>query len=459
MQKIIAQKLAKKEFFGHPAGLYVLFFTEMWERFSYYGMRTLLVLYMVKYLLADPARAADVIGYTSVYSFLARIFGEMSVQQISSQLYGLYTGFVYFTPVFGGYLADKYLTKHRSVYIGASLMALGHFLMASERLFFPALICIILGYGFFKPNLSSQVGNLYKDGDSRMDAAFGVYYMGVNTGALLAPLICGTLGQKVGWHWGFGAAGVGMVFCMIFYWAGSGLIPRPEDTITAKEKMKAPKVPLTQKEWFAILAIVVLCALNIAFWSIYEQQGNTLQLWADDKTDWTVLGWEMPSTWFQSFNPFIIIFVTPLLTLFWAWQKKKGHEPTSVTKMGIGCVLCGCAYIFMILAAQAVPDGDKGSMLWLLGTTFIFTMGELYLSPIGMSLVVQVSPKRIVGMMMGFWFMSSFFGNYLTGYLGTFYDVMPKDQFFFMLFGLGVAAGIAFFIVRKPIQKAIGKSV
>lgn len=456
MKNLIVRKFAGKEYFGHPSGLYVLFLTEMWERFSYYGMRSLLIMYMTYYLFAEPTRAAEVLGYNSIYGILVSVFGEMTVQQFSSQMYGIYTGFVYFTPFFGGMLADKYLGKHRSVYIGASLMAFGHFLMASERMFLPALLCIILGYGFFKPNLSTQVGHLYKEGDQRMDAAFSIYYMGVNTGAFLSPLICGTLGQKVGWHYGFGAAGVGMILCMIIYWLGNPLIPKKDLT---REQKVVEKRPLTKQEWNAVYSLAMLCFLNIVFWAIYEQQGNTLQLWADQKTNWWIFGWEMPSSWFQSFNPLIIIGASPMLVAFWRWQNARGREPSSVTKMGIGCILCGSAYVFMILAAQAVPGDARGSIMWLITTTFLFTIGEIYLSPIGLSLVVQVAPKPIISAMMGLWFMSSFFGNYLTGYLGTFYDKMPKDQFFLLLFALGLAAGIAFFVVRKPVEKAIGKHV
>lgn len=452
MQKLITQKLSHKEFFGHPSGLFVLFFTEMWERFSYYGMRSLLVLYMTGYLLADPARAAEIFGYNSLYSFLVSVFGEMSVQQASSQLYGLYTGFVYFTPFFGGLLADRLLGKHRSVYIGATLMGIGHFLMASEQLFLIALIFIILGYGFFKPNLSTQVASLYPDGDKRMDSAFSIYYMGVNTGAFISPLVCGTLGQKWGWHYGFGAAGVGMFLCMIIYWGGSGLIPKAPVIKLQTEKIKRA---LTRQEWTSVFALAVLCFLNIVFWAIYEQQGNTLQLWADQNTDWTFFGWEAPSTWYQSMNPLMIIFFTPLLLMIWKWQSLRRKEPTSVTKMGIGCFLCGAAYIVMILAAMAVPPDQKGSVMWLAGTTFVFTVGELYLSPIGLSLVVQIAPKPIVSTMMGMWYMSSFFGNYLTGYIGTFYEVMPKDQFFMMLFGLGAVAGLCFFALSRPMNKVI----
>jgi proton-dependent oligopeptide transporter, POT family len=458
MIKFINKRFLGRDYFGHPSGLYVLFFTEMWERFSYYGMRSLLVLYMTKYLLFEPERAAEIFGYNALESFLTSVFGPMSVQAMSSQLYGLYTGFVYFTPFFGGMIADRLIGKHRSVFVGAILMAFGHFLMASEQLFLLALVFIILGYGFFKPNLSTQVGFLYPEGDKRIDSAFGIYYMGVNAGALLSPFICGTLGQKVGWHWGFGAAGVGMVLALIFYWLGSGLIPRKE-VLFEKKITGSEKVPLTRKEWNAVIALAVLCVLNIAFWAIYEQQGNVLQLWAENNTNWMVFGWEAPSSWFQSFNPILILLITPPLLSMWTWQAKRNWEPSSITKMGIGCLLCGCAYIVMILAARALPGEERGSMLWLWGTTLIFTVGELYLSPIGLSLVVQVAPKRIVGAMMGLWFMSSFFGNYLTGYLGTFYEKMPKEQFFLVLFGLGIAAGVSFFVLRRPIDNAIGKQV
>ncbi len=454
MRQNVQKKFNGREFWGHPSGLYVLFLTEMWERFSYYGMRSLLILYMTDYLLTDPERAAAVFGYKTLEAGLVSVFGAMTAQQMSSQLYGLYTGFVYFTPFFGGLIADRYLGKYRSVFLGGTLMAIGHFLMASESAFLGALVFIIFGYGFFKPNLSTQVGSLYKENDSRLDGAFAIYYMGVNSGALLSPFVCGTLGQKVGWHWGFGAAGVGMILSMIIYWMGSGLIPASQPALQNVKTQIREK--MSRQDWNAVFGLAFLCFLNIVFWAVYEQQGNTLQLWADKKTDWFVAGWEMPSTWFQSFNPAMIIIFSPLLVSFWNWQGRKQSEPTSVTKMGIGCVLCGLAYIFMILAAQMVPGDERGSVFWLVATTSIFTIGEIYLSPIGLSLVTSVSPKPILSTMMGLWFMSSFFGNYLTGYLGTFYETMPKDEFFMMLCGLGVGAGLVFFIVARPLQKAIG---
>ena len=456
VRNAVKNKLANKEFFGHPAGLFVLFFTEMWERFSFYGMRALLILYMTKYLLLDPARANEVIGYNELYAFLARIFGEMTVQQASSQIYGLYTGLVYFTPFFGGLLADRYLGQNRTVYLGGFLMAIGHFLMASEQAFLLALLFLIVGNGAFKPNISTQVGNLYPEGDPRRDSAFTIFYMGINLGAFLSPLICGTLGQTLGWHWGFGAAGVGMLLGLTVYWAGSGLIPRDSMHTLTKEETNRP---LTSTEWKAVGALGVLAILNIFFWAIYEQQGNTLQLWADDKTNWLFAGIQIPSTWFQSFNPLMIFMFAPLLNIFWGWQNKRGKEPSSVVKMGMGCVLVGSAYILMILAAKAVPGTEKGSVMWLVGTIFVFTLGELYLSPIGLSLVTKVSPKPIVSMMMGVWFLSSFFGNYATGFIGTFYDTMSKDTYFLMLCLMGIGTGLLFFALRRPLERTIGKHV
>jgi POT family proton-dependent oligopeptide transporter len=449
--------LAQREILGHPAGLYILFFTEMWERFSYYGMRSLLILYMTSYLLLDPEKAYDVLGYSTLESVLASIFGQLNVQQMSSQIYGLYTGLVYFTPFFGGILADQFFGQRKTVYLGGTLMAIGHFLMASESLFLLALLFLILGNGAFKPNISTQVGSLYPEGDPRRDRAFTIFYMGINLGAFFSPLICGTLGQKVGWHWGFGAAGVGMCLGLVVYYFGNRLLPR--DVIKHEGAHVVEKQKLTRDEWLRVGALCFLCLLNIMFWGVYEQQGNTLQLWANERTNWNFFGWQIPSTWFQAFNPAMIFIFAPVLNIVWAWQARRGSEPSSITKMGVGCILCGAAYVLMILAARAVPENERGHVLWLVGTVFIFTMGELYLSPIGLSLVTKVAPRRIISMMMGVWFLSSFFGNYMTGFLGTFYSVMSKDSFFLMLCMIGVSTGLVFLLVRAPLQRIIGKDV
>ncbi len=415
----------------HPPGLYVLFFTEMWERFSYYGMRSLLVYYMIKHL--------------------------QFTQERSSEIYGLYTGFVYFTPLFGGMLADRLLGQRRTVILGAALMAVGHFLMAVESLFFPALFFLILGNGAFKPNISTQVGALYPMGDHRRDRAFSLFYMGINLGAFFSPLVCGTLGEKIGFHWGFAAAGVGMVTGLLVYLRGQKHLA-PDLVMQKKEaKQQQASEPLTREEWLKVGAIFIMMALNIVFWSVYEQQGNTMALWADADTDRVILGWEMPASWFQSFNPLMIFLFVPLLNLFWARLDRRGKEPSSIAKMAIGCLLLGAAFLILIPPARELAVHPKASLWWLTACTFVLTLGEIHLSPIGLSLVTKIAPARIVSMMMGVWFLSSFFGNYLSGYLGTFWEKMPREQFFLLMFTLAFAAGLAFFALLKPLQKAIGR--
>jgi len=447
---------------GHPVGLFILFFTEMWERFSYYGMRSLLVLYMVQHLLIKPDVGAEVLGFNAVKGLLETIFGPMDVQPFSSQIYGLYTAFVYLTPFFGGMLADRVLGQRRTVVLGGVLMAIGHFLMAVESLFFVALLFLIFGNGAFKPNISTQVGGLYRPGDPRRDGAFTIFYMGVNLGATLSPLICGTLGQKLGWHYGFGAAGVGMILGLIIYLTGQRYLGEDDLTRTRREQAAAgrlagpkPKQSMTRDEKQRVLALVVLCALNIVFWGVYEQQGNTMQLWADQNTNWNFLGWSIPSTWFQSFNPIMIFLLAPLLNIAWSWQARRKREPSSVTKMAIGCMLLGLSYIIMIIAAQGLAPGERRSVLWLASTTFVLTVGELYLSPIGLSLVTKTAPARMVSMMMGVWYLSSFFGNYLSGFLGTFWEKMPRDLFFLVLTLLGVGAGLAIWAIGRPLNRIL----
>jgi proton-dependent oligopeptide transporter, POT family len=459
MRTRVTATLSGRELLGHPVGLFVLFFTEMWERFSYYGMRALLVLYMTRHLLVDPQRAGRVFGYDGLEALLTWIFGAMSVQQISSQIYGLYTGLVYLTPIFGGMLADRVLGRYRTVYLGGLLMATGQFLLMSERLFLPGLLFLIVGNGCFKPNISTQVGELYREGDPRRDGAFTIFYMGINLGAMFSPLVCGTLGQKVGWHWGFGSAGVGMLCGLFVYWLGSGLVPKPaRRPAESTGAPVAPATPMTRKEWLAVVALVFLCALNIPFWAAYEQQGNTMQLWADERIDWEFFGFTVPSTWYQSFGAGMILFLAPALDAFWKWRARRhGRTASSISKMGLGSVYLGAGYAIMIAAALLVPEGVRGSLLWLVGVTFVITIGELYLSPIGLSFVTKVAPRTIISTMMGVWFLSSFAGNYLTGYLGTFYETMPNERFFLILALLGLVTGAVFLLAKRPIEKAIGR--
>jgi POT family proton-dependent oligopeptide transporter len=442
----------------HPVGLYFLFSTEMWERFSYYGMRGLLVYYMTKQLfLGDPA--ATVFGYSTLKAVLEGIFGPLQVQALSSQIYGLYTGFVYLTPFFGGIIADRWLGQRKAVIVGAVLMAIGEFMLMSQGLFLPALILLILGNGFFKPNISTQVGNLYAHGDHRRDRAFSIFYVGINVGATLSPLIAGTLGEKYGFKWGFCAAGIGMLLGLAIYlWGQRHLAP---DNVmrqaAARKNAPASAVePLSEDDWKKIGALIVLCTLNIVFWGVYEQQGNTLALWVDSNTDRMIFGWEMPATWYQSFNAGMIVMFTPVVLAFWKWQEKRKQEPSSVAKMATGCLLLGASFLVLLPGARIVAAGGKAPLWALTLCTAIFTVGELYLSPVGLSLVTKLAPPRMVSMLMGMWFISSFIGNYLCGFMGSFWLRMSHESFFLMLTTLACSAGLAMFALLKPLKRAIG---
>jgi len=461
----------------HPAGLYVLFFTEMWERFCFYGMRALLVYYMTKMLFL-PENVGNVAGHAAVVGALTKVFGPMTAQALASQIYGLYTGLVYLTPIMGGYFADRFLGQRKTVIIGGVIMALGEFMMMFPRWFYLALLLLIVGNGFFKPNISTQVGNLYPKGDERRDRAFMVFYVGINLGAALSPFVCGTLGESknYGWAWGFGSAGVGMLLGLAIYIAGQGLLA-PDSVMKKKAAEEAAKKEPAEKGYrepaerpaqpskegtpkasdgSRIGALLVLCALNVVFWGVYEQQGNTLALWADNNTERHLFGWEVPASWFQAVNPVFIFLFTPFINALWRSQARKKKEPTSVTKMAIGCFLLGISFLIMIGGARVVDSGKLASMGWFLGCTAILTLGELYLSPVGLSLVTKISPPRMVSLMMGMWFISSFFGNYMSGLLGTLWEKMSKGAFFTMLSGLSIATGVLMIALMVPLRKAIG---
>jgi POT family proton-dependent oligopeptide transporter len=445
------------DLFGHPRALAFLFSTEMWERFSYYGMRALLVLYMVKYLL-HQGQVEHVIGISQLKGVLESMFGPLGVQPFSSHIYGLYTGLVYLTPFFGGLLADRVLGQHRTVLLGAALMAAGHFMMAFEPLFLFALILLILGNGAFKPNISAQVGALYAPGDPRRDRAYSIFYVGINLGAFLAPLICGTLGEEIGWHYGFAAAGIGMTIALAIYVCA--LPSLPIDELHMARLQGTDKEPLGEEQRRAIAALFALCIPSTFFWATYEQQGNTLALWAEDHTDRFInlLVWrgEIPVTWFQAFNPFLIFAFTPLVIALWRKQAERGTEPSTVVKMAIGCFGVTLANLVMACAAWRA-GGDEASWLWLLGYFVIITLGELYISPIGLSLVSKLSPARMVSMLMGLWLSTSFVGNFMAGWLGSFWSGMDKTFFFLMIAGIALCAGAAILPFDKPLRSVIAE--
>ncbi len=441
------------DLFAHPRGLTFLFTTEMWERFSYYGMRSLLVLYMTKYLLL-PDHSGNVVGLLAVKRALETLFGPLEVQPLSSQIWGLYTGLVYFTPIFGGLLADRVLGQRRTVIIGAVLMAIGHFMMAVEQLFLFALLALILGSGCFKPNISTQVGGLYAPGDRRRDRAYSIFYVGINVGAFLAPLVCGTLGEEAGWHYGFAAAGVGMCIGLCIYLYALPHLPQDELHKTEMHKEKAAHVerrPLTREEWRAVLALFVLFVPNTLFWACYEQIGNTTILWIDADVDRGIdlfgSSGQIPTTWFLAFNPFMIFAFTPFVVALWARQAARGTEPSTVAKMALGCFAVTAANLIYAFAAFHAGSG-QASWLWVLGAIAVITLGELYLSPVGLSLVTKVAPAHVLSMLMGVWLATSFTGGFLAGFIGSFWSRMAHVEFFLMVAAIAVLAGIMIFACR-----------
>jgi len=280
--------------------------------------------------------------------------------------------------------------------------------------------------------------------------------MGINLGAFFSPLICGTLGEKIGFHWGFAAAGVGMVIGLAVYLRGAKHLA-PDLIMQARAGERRAPEPMTSSDWLKVGAIFAMMSLTIVFWSVYEQQGNTMALWADAHTDRMVLGWEMPASWFQSFNPLMIFLLVPLVNLVWSRQARHSREPSSVTKMGIGCLLLGAAFLVLIPPARGLSINPRASLWWLVACSFVLTLGEIYLSPVGLSLVTKVAPARIVSLMMGVWFLSSFFGNYLSGSLGTFWERVPKEQFFLVMSGLSCGAGLLFLVLRPALRRVIGE--
>jgi len=406
------------------------------------------VLYMVKYLF-EPGRVDHVLGLAVVKTTLEFVFGPLATQPLASQLFGLYTGFAYFTPIVGGLIADRMLGRRRTIIVGGVLMALGHFMMAVEQLFLFALAALILGVGTFKPNISTQVGTLYPAGDRRRDRAFSIFYAGINIGAFVAPLVCGTLAVQYGWHYGFAAAGIGMLVSLGIYLCG--LPTLPTDPPPRIEAAAAP--PLTADERKRAWALLGICALVALFWAAYDQQGNTIVLWAEDFTERTVdLGFwrgEIPSPWFLALNPLMIFVLTPLIVRLWARQGARGRERSAAGKMALGSICLALANLVLALCAATVAG--KASPLWLLGYFVLATVGELHLAPIGLALISRVAPARVLSMMMGVWFATTLPADILAGFLGGFWSRMPKADFFLTIAAVAGFASLAIWVYERRV--------
>lgn len=428
-------KLAKI-FEGHPRGLPWLFATEAWERFCYYGMRAILMLYMTKFLFVD--------------------MGEKKiVTEHAGTIYGWFTGLVYLAPILGGFVADRYIGKRNSVIIGAILMGLGYLTMAIPQVqfFYIALGLVIFGNGFFKPNITPMVSELYDDHDSAgKDSGMTIFYMGINLGAIFSPLVCGTLGEHYGWHWGFIAAGVGMLFALAIFIAAQKRIGNVG--LTRKASVGAQQSEaLTHEEKHKVAAIFIMAFFVIFFWITFEQAGSSLTLFADRSTDRMIFGWEVPASWFQSINPIFIVLLGIPTTKLWMWLAERGKHPSSPAKMAIGLFLASLGFLIMIPASMLASGGSKVTMLWLVGVYFTHTVGELCLSPIGLSMVTKLSPKRFVSMLVGVWFLANFVSNYTAGKFASLYDSMEMTDFFWVPTITAGLAGIVLLVSLKPIKR------
>ncbi len=421
----------------HPPGLVVLFLTEMWERFSFYCMLSILSLYMNEQLTGGG------LGFST---------------DTTSQIYGLYVGLVYFTPFFGGILADRVLGIRKTVVIGGLFMMAGHFLLAFRPLpfFFSALICLIIGNGCFKPNISVMLGNLYRDMPEKKDDAYNIFYMGINVGAFFSPLVAAylrSLHPIHGWHYAFAAAGVGMIISLVTFAlfqrhvrAGENLKDDAEN-----DQGMGSEIQLTpEQNRRRVTALLIIFGVVVFFWMAFHQNGLTLTFWARDATD-TTLSPEL----FQSVNPFFVLAFTPLIVGFWNVLRKRKMEPSTAAKLGIGMLLtAGC---YAIMAAAAFSGGNTGrvSVAWLISAYAVITMGELCLSPMGLSLVSKLSPWKIRGMMMGGWFAATAIGNYLSGLLGSLWDDLQHSTFFIILVATSLFAALLLFLFLKVLSPTI----
>ena len=465
----------------HPPGLAALFFTEMWERFSYYGMRALLVLYLINEIHMPRADALHI--------------------------YGLYTMLVYVTPIIGGYIADRWLGQHHAILIGGIVMMLGHFAMAVPSGLYVGLCLLIAGNGFFKPNISTLVGKLYTSNDPRRDGGFTIFYMGINLGGLLAPLVCGMLGEKLGWHYGFSAAGVGMALGLAtFIWAQRTLDPTRNSNpshppqgnarmVTAgwcvaliavalsgawlwqtswdstpfvliggiilsialliylnRKSGKSPKTSLTPVEKRRLAGIAIIAFFIIFFWMGFEQAGGTMNLFADKLTDRQLGSIEVPASLFQSINPLFIILFAPFVAMLWTHMDQRGRGLSVVHKQALGMIILGLGFIVLAIAEERANNVGKVSVLWLLAVYWLHTMGELCLSPIGLSMVSKLAPLRFAALTMGVWFTAIAIANYFAATLESLLQQFSIPLYWFLV-GSSIGAGILLFALAPWLHR------
>jgi POT family proton-dependent oligopeptide transporter len=458
---IIDEIEKKGTIFGHPKGLFLLFFTELWERFSYYGMRGILILYMTKLWIENGLEIPE---------------GQ------ASMLYGIFTGFVYFTPLLGGYLADRFLGQRLAITIGGVTMAIGQLVLFGINTHFGlalGLVLLVIGNGFFKPNISTLVGQLYREGDDKRDSAFSIFYMGINLGALIAPLVCGFLAEdyfavkdadgttilSYGFKYGFLAASIGMIIGQLAfnllakrYLLTIGSKPAKQ-TAAEKAETKANTAPLTKEEKDRITVIFILTALVVFFWAGFEQAGSSLTLYTDKYINREAFGTVIPTTFFQSVNPLFIVLLAPVFA--WFWNSSMGKKLTTPIKMSLGMILLGVGFLFMLIATgEVVTEGsgdsevvvEKAALVWLVFTYFFHTIGELCLSPVGLSVVTKLAPIRLASLLMGVWMLSSAFANWIGGFVASYVEELGAVTIFYSIAIFVIALGGLMLLMSKKLS-------
>ena len=445
-------------FFGHPAGLGWLSFCELWERFSFYGMQALLVLYLSNWLFL-PQNIGHVAGMDAVRHAIESATGPRSPQQLASAVFGLYAGFVYLTPLFGGLLADRVLGRTKTVVLGASLMAAGHFLMAFEASFLVAIACLLVGVGCFKGNIAAQVGDLYAPDDRRRATAFQIFVLAVQVAVILAPIVCGTLGEKVAWHWGFGAAGVGMLIGLFVYLAGRRWLP-PEPAATPKAEATHAGSALTRRDKARVALLLALIPVLVLSIVGNQQYANAFPLWSERHMDLLLFGWQVPVTWLQAIDAFVSTATMLASIAFWRWWAQRRREPDELTKMGWGAILAAGGPALIVLAA-GVADAthSKVSLIWTLGYTLVNDLGFANILPVGLALYSRAAPPRLEGLMIGVYYLHLFVGNAFVGWLAGFLETMPGREFWGLHAALVLCAGVLLLVCRAAFGKVLADEV
>ena len=441
-----------RAFLGHPKGLGYLAFTEAWERFSFYGMQTLLVLYMVNELLL-PGHVENI----ALFEQFRTLYGGLDGQPLASAIFGTYAASVYLTPILGGFLADRVLGKRRTVLLGAIMMALGHFLMAFEVSFLFALLCLILGSGMFKGNIASQVGSLYKPDDLRRADAFQIFYLGINAGVIASPLIVGTLGETVGWHWGFGAAGVGMLIGLAIYLAGQKYLPKEHFDVPARAK-RAAAPRLSRGDWTSLIALILLIPVLAVAIVPNNQIFNAYLVWGDQQFDLVWGGTKLPTTWLVTLDAIVSVSFLAGVALFYRWYGKHWREPDEIAKIIIGSAFSVGGMLCLFAAAATQGEGEKIGLFWPVLFHIVNSIGFAHMLPVSLALFAKVAPRALNATVIGLYYLAFFAANSLVGWIGGFYESMPTTSFWLLHAGLAAGSGVAFILFKLLLGKRMTAS-